>query len=421
MGVELWWLPSLIVFGAAAASVAAVIVALRRRAKSRALRTHAAADARQRQAAISLVRADDQVQAATDELGFAVAQFGDRAAQDLRAALDASRRDLRDAFALQQKLDDAKPETAAVRLRLIDQITALAESATERLQQQLGQLDARRGVERNAPAALDEVRQGLAEVATRASAAEATLERLGTRYADGAVTGMRNALRAARTAEGQARIAAEAVASRLAAGGSDPVGVDLAAAERGVYRASRSLDAADAAAAHLRGAATALSEAIAAAESRLAEARSLRDRHEEPESRATLGHAIAETDQQLLRLAEPGREADPSADLVALREVVARLDRAHADARNRQLRLENARAALGGTLVTAESQITVTRDFISDNRSRVGASARTRLAEAERQLALARVEADPVTALDTARRAMTHATDADALARFDTH
>ena len=36
-----------------------------------------------------------------------------------------------------------------------------------------------------------------------------------------------------------------------------------------------------------------------------------------------------------------------------------------------------------------------------------------------RQLALAEAEADPVAALDAARRAMTHATDADALARFD--
>jgi hypothetical protein len=53
----------------------------------------------------------------------------------------------------------------------------------------------------------------------------------------------------------------------------------------------------------------------------------------------------------------------------------------------------------------------------------VGAAARTRLAEAERQLSVAEAEAEtePVTALDTARRAMTHATDADALARFDTH
>jgi hypothetical protein len=50
----------------------------------------------------------------------------------------------------------------------------------------------------------------------------------------------------------------------------------------------------------------------------------------------------------------------------------------------------------------------------------VQAAARTRLAEAERQVALAVAESDPVIALDTARRAMTHATDADALARYDT-
>lgn len=421
MGMELWWLPSLIVFGLAAASAVVIIVFLRRRANRQAFSSQTEADARQRQAAIRLVRADDAVQAASDEVGFAVAQFGNDAAHELRAALEASRRDLRDAFALQQKLDDATPDTAAVRLRWVEQISTLAERATERLQQQTGQLDARRGVERNAPAALDRLRQQLADLEPRTAAAEATVEHLASGYAEEALAGLRSALHAARTAQAHAQAATDATASRLASGAHDPVGAELEAAERGLYQADRSLDAVDAAAAQLRAAATDLDEAIAAAEARAAEARSLRDRHEEPEARAALNHAIAETEQALLRLAEPGRPANPSADLVSLREVVARLDRAHSDARNRQLRLENARAALGGALLTAESQITVTRDFISDNRSRVGASARTRLAEAERQLGLARVEADPVTALDTARRAMTHATDADALARFDTH
>jgi len=95
------------------------------------------------------------------------------------------------------------------------------------------------------------------------------------------------------------------------------------------------------------------------------------------------------------------------------------LDVMRSEARNRQLRLENARTALAGALLTARGQVSLTRDFIDGNRRRVQAAARTRLSEAERQLALAEAEADPVIALDNARRAMTHATDADALARYD--
>jgi chromosome segregation ATPase len=416
---ELWWLPSLVVFGIAAASAVVVIAHLGRRARKRAIRAHTEADERRRNAAVGLVRADDAVLAATDELGFAVAQFGDDAAHGLRSALEASRRDLRDAFALQQKLDDATPDSTAVSLRWIDEISSLTERATERLQQQTGHLAARRGVERNAPAALEALRRRLDELGTRTAAADARIAGLSSRYADEAIAGLRSALQAARTAQAEARSATDAAASRQAA--SDPVGDQLAAAERAVYQATRSLDSLDTLEAQLGSAAAAVEETVANAESGFTEARSLRDRHEEPEARGALNRAIAQAEEELGRLADPARPANPHADLVALREVLARLDRAHADARNRQLRLENARAALGGALLAAESQIAVTRDFIGDNRSWVGAAARTRLAEAERQLGLARAEADPVTALDTARRAMTHATDADALARFDSH
>ena len=50
--------------------------------------------------------------------------------------------------------------------------------------------------------------------------------------------------------------------------------------------------------------------------------------------------------------------------------------------------------------------------------NRSGVDARTRLAEAERQLMLAESESDPVEALDAARRSATSARDADALARY---
>jgi len=421
MGVELWWLPSVIVFAVAAASAVVIVAALRRRTKQRALAAQSDAHERARRAAISLVRADDAVQAATEELGFAVAQFGEAAGRDLRDALDASRRDLRDAFALQQRLDDAIPDAADARSRWTEQITALADRAAGRLQEQTGHLDDRRRVERDAPASVDRLRRELAALATRLTAADATISGLAARYAERALAAPQSALQNARTALGQAQRATDAAAARLAADSLDPVGEELSAAELALFQAGRSLGQVDDAAGQLARATAAFAESTAHAQASVAEARELRDRHEEPEARTALDRAIAETEQRLGQLAEPGRRSDPAVELVSLREVAGRLDRARSDARNRQLRLENARAALGGALLTAESQIGVTREFISSNRSRVGAAARTRLAEAERQLELARAEADPVTALDTARRAMTHATDADALARFDTH
>ena len=88
-----------------------------------------------------------------------------------------------------------------------------------------------------------------------------------------------------------------------------------------------------------------------------------------------------------------------------------------ASARNQAQRLEHARTAYVGTLVSARSQIAVARAFIGSRGG--GVDARTRLSEAERQLMLAEATTDPVEALDTVRRAVTHARDADALARYD--
>jgi len=90
-----------------------------------------------------------------------------------------------------------------------------------------------------------------------------------------------------------------------------------------------------------------------------------------------------------------------------------------AAARTAQNRLDGARGALGGAIAIAESQLRVARAAIDRGRGGVGADARTRLAEAERQLVIARQEPDPVAALDAARRATSRASDAEALAMFD--
>jgi len=65
--------------------------------------------------------------------------------------------------------------------------------------------------------------------------------------------------------------------------------------------------------------------------------------------------------------------------------------------------------------VLAHSQIAAAQAVIGG----ASVTARTRLAEAERQLALAQAATDPVEALDTVRRAVTHARDAEDLARYD--
>jgi hypothetical protein len=112
----------------------------------------------------------------------------------------------------------------------------------------------------------------------------------------------------------------------------------------------------------------------------------------------------------------PDGSANPVRGIERLGAAMAMLDTALAGARNQQQRLEHARTALVGALVTARSQIEEAKSVIASGRTRV--DARTRLAEAERQLMLAEAESDPVEALDAARRSATAARDADALARY---
>ena len=416
---ELWWVPSVIVFSVVLAIVALLVVAARRRGKERARIEAAAAAELARTAAISLVRADDVVQAATDELGFAVAQFGESATGDFAAALAASRSQLRDAFVLQQRLDDALPDGAAERRRWSEQIIALTDEATTRLNEQTRDFDAKRGLEHDAPRRLEQLRRRTDRVADRLKAGAASLDRLGQTYAAAALAPINGHVARAKGAFDEARLAADAAAARLDRGAAEPVGEQLREAEHGLFLATRLLDAIETGEDQLHIGHAGLVKALDAADAELAEARALRDRHEEPDTSAELNRVIAEADRVLAELRDPTRLSHPSVDLARLREAMDGLDVIRSEARNRQLRLENARTALGGALLTARSQITLTRDYITGNRGRVGASARTRLAEAERQLALAEAEADPVTALDTARRAMTHATDAEALARFD--
>lgn len=416
---ELWWVPSVIVFGVVLAIVTLLVVAARRRGRQRARTEAAAAAALARTAAISLVRADDVVQSATDELGFAVAQFGENATGDFAAALAVSRSQLRDAFALQQKLDDALPEGAAERRRWSEQVIALTDEATTRLNEQTRDFDAKRGLEHDAPRRLEQLRRRLDRVADRLKAGAESLDRLGQTYAAAALAPINGHVARAEGALDEARLAADAAAARLDRGAAEPVGELLREAEHGLFLATRLLDAIETGEDQLHIGHAGLMKALDAADAELAEARALRDRHEEADTSAELNRVIAEADRVLAELRDLTRLSHPSVDLARLREAMDGLDVIRSEARNRQLRLENARTALGGALLTARSQITLTRDFITANRGRVGASARTRLAEAERQLELAVAEADPVTALDTARRAMTHATDAEALARFD--
>lgn len=391
--------------------------ALFRRGGDRGIRGTASQSALESRAAGLLVALDDRVREADLELGFAVAQFGTAAARDFAGALAEARRQLTEAFRLGQQRDDSPITDDQRRRSLTLQMTALCEKAlavletfdatfTERRQNEVGAAATERGLRLHA-----------ASVQTRLLAAGALLENAGARYPDDVVTAPRREF-----AAGQAALTAAESGLDDAGPSISPTGVNavtdiLRTAANSVHRAERAAAAIENALAELAAADVAVAQLRATAKNNVLEARSAVDSAPDAQSGARILTAIAANEQALERTAASSDiRHNPLEYLAMLNNAAAELDGALATARNQQQRFEHARAAYQGTLVAARSEISVVQELVG--RGGASARARTRLAEAERQLLIAEAETDPVEALDAIRRSVTHARDADALARY---
>ena len=369
---------------------------------------------------ILLVRADEAVTAGEDELGFAEAQFGEARTAEFAATMADARARLAEAFRLQQALDDAVPESAQKKREWTLQIVALCEAAIAAVGGQDRDFSSLRSVEADSPARIAALRARLLSASSRLAPAADTVECLAAAYAPGLTEGTAGAVETASAALDSATDSLDEAEKRLSPSGVNTVAGLLEDAEGALQRALGALDRVDGVEARLAAATSALGDLVATTADDLAEARAERGSAPDAETGDAIIQAIARVEAARSAVTSPGADADPVRGLDDLSSAVAALDTALATARNQTQRLEHARAALAGTLVSADSQIAALRSLVADSGRRVGAEARTRLSEAERQLMLARAEADPVEALDAARRAVTHARDGDALAHYDT-
>lgn len=413
----LWWLPSLIVFGTAAIAVVLGVRTMRSSQRKRGIDPVSTLAAVEQSAGVELVRADDLLRDAEDEAEFARAQFGDRAAADLAGAVATAREQLREAFELHQQLHDAVPDSDAQRRRWSQRIIELCGLISESIGAQTATLDSRRALERSAPEQLAELEQAVATAEARLPDAEATLDRLSETYAPDTYARVSGAPAVAADALSAARAALATSRERVAA--SESATEVLATAGRHLQDARHALDSVDRTASGLDSASAELATVVAQTRRSVSEATARRDAAPLPESADEISRALDVVSATIALVTDRRQLPDPLARLDELRDSVSRLDAALAVARSIEQRNENAKEALRGALFSARSHLDVARGFIEDNRGRVGPDARTRLAEAERQLALAEAADDPVEALDTARRVSRLAQDADALARYD--
>ena len=159
-----WGFVWFIVGAAIVVSIIAIVLARRRRTRAGAEHSGRpsppSVEDLRRQAGSALVQADDAVKTSEEELGFAVASYGEEATAGFRAALDGAKAKLAEAFALQQQLDDVDPDTDEEKRAWYGGIIRLAGEADALLDEQAERFDALRALERNARAKLDRVRAG---------------------------------------------------------------------------------------------------------------------------------------------------------------------------------------------------------------------------------------------------------------------
>ncbi len=374
----------------------------------------------EQRANILLVRADDTVKNAEDELGFAVAQFGAAKSSEFEKVLVTAQGQLREAFGLQQKLDDAFPDSETQRRDWNARIIHLCESAQAAIAAKEQEFAGLRDREKSAPEDLARVERAIEGIDARIEGSRGTLARLTTDYVDSAIATVVDGVDRAQDEREKASAAADRAKALLdadaGADGSESATDLIRMAGDHAYRAGQFLDAIDTLRDELGKAADAVTGLRESTRKNLAEARALRDAPPDSDASAAVGHAIETVEHAL---ATHKLLTDPLATLEILRAANAELDSSMAGARNQQRRLDGARTALVGALVGARSQLATTRDYITTRRGGVGAEARTRLAEAERLLTMAEAQSDPVAALDLARSSSTYSRDADALARYD--
>lgn len=362
-----------------------------------------------------LVQLDDSLKTSEQELGFAQAQFGEKATADFTAVLTSAKAKVAEAFALKQKLDDAQPETAEEKRTMTTRIIELCEAADAELDSQADAFDALRELEKNAPKALDEVTAALGAASTRATAASSALETLGSRFAPSAIAAVAdNPAQAAKLLD-FAGAATERARTAIASGTTSEAALAVREAQAAVGQAGQLFSAIDTLSGDLDRASTALDSLITEVTADLAAARAL----PKDAAAADLGGAI-ESAAAALSAAEAARK-DPVAAVARLTEANTTLDTVSSRVRDEQAQASRARSQLDAAIAAAQAQIQSAAEFIATRRGGVGEPARTRVAEADRALqqAMALGPSDPVKALAEAQRAAELGSSAFQLARND--
>ena len=374
-----------------------------------------------REANSLLISTDERIRDAAQEVDFVEAQYGPSEVEPLRQAVAQARDELKRSFEIRQRLDDSEPEEAAAREQMLREIVerltrahAILDAQTERIRQ-LSDL------ERDAPETLAALPGRIDAIEERLAAGDAALKAL-DRYAPSATQTVRGNVVEARKGLAGAREAVANGTASLQAGDTAKAASATRLALEGVTGAAGLLDAIDRLAASIAAAEQQLPGALREAETDIADARAT-STATGVEPGSPIAARLSEAERALAgaRAAAAASPGDPSAALSMATEAQRLADEVLAAAREEVVARQRLEAAAMASIRTAASAVDRAADFVGTRRRGVGRGARTRLAEAERNLADAQAlqGTDPALAAQAAERAERLANEAYRLADDD--
>ncbi|MHA7246077.1 TPM domain-containing protein [Arthrobacter tecti] len=366
-----------------------------------------------------LIAADDAIKSSEQELGFAQAQYGDDSVKPFAEDIAAAKAHMSESFKLQQQLDDHIPDTEEDQRKWLGDIIRRCESVNASLQEHKTDFDALRKLERNAPQALRDAQNAASDVSARVAAAEAALRQLQDRYAPSAIAQVEDNVDQARDRLQFVDNAASKAQEHLSEGNTSAAVVAVRATEEGVHQTKVLLEAIDRRAAELSDAEREMEQAVSDTAQDLAQAQAMVSAGSNPELAGPAAGTAAALDGVKREIASG--KIDPVALLQRVESAHNQLDAALGGVRDQADQTRRARESLQHTIMAAQSRISGTADYIRARRGGVGSEARTRLAEAERNLdyALQIQTDDPVTALSHAQQALALAEQAGQIAQQD--
>jgi predicted nucleic acid-binding Zn-ribbon protein len=333
-----------------------------------------------------VVDVDNAVRTSDNELVLAVEEFGDRDTAPFSKAVVDAKTTLAQAFNVRQILDDAVPETTAQRRDLLTRVVVAAAKADRELDSQREAFAQLRDLVINAPSRLDAMTQQMVDLTARIDPSAQALAELHGKFADTALASVAGNVDTAKqrlTFADQNITNARNLISRPADRQTGLVDA-VRAAESALGQARTLLNAVDSAATDINSAIAKLPPAIADIQNGI---KSAGDQLAQGNSaHAAELSAARDVAVKAVADAQSSGSADPLGAFTKLTQADAELDRLLASVAEEREAAERLSRAFDQAVFTAQSRVRAVSDYIDVRRGAIGPEARTRLAEAVRQL-----------------------------------